>query len=90
MFNPNQELIEHKEKGEEKNYFYGLQAWTLNTDDGHKIKYLWGIQGQYNIVIEDLDLAISIFSDYRKYRNRKGFEKIVKDIIEDVRKIVFS
>ena len=90
MFSPNQELIEYKKKGGEKNYFYGLQAWTLNTDDGYKIKYFWGIQGQYNIVIEELDLVISIFSDYRKYANRKGFEIIVKDIIEDARKIVFS
>ena len=56
----------------------------------YKIKYFWGIQGQYNIVIEELDLVISIFSDYRKYTNRKGFEIIVKDIIEDARKIVFS
>ena len=90
MFTPNRDLIEYKKKGGEKNYFYGLQAWTLNTDDGHTIKYFWGIQGQYNIIIEDLDMVISIFSDYRKYSHRKDFEIIIKNIIEDARKIVFN
>ena len=50
MFSPNKKLKEIDEKGE-NNYFYGLQAWTVNTHDGHKVKYFWGIQGQYNIVI---------------------------------------
>ena len=45
MFKPNQNLIEYKEGNYIYN-FYGLQGWTLNTDDGYKIKYLWGIQGQ--------------------------------------------
>ena len=90
MFTPNKDLIEYKKKGAEKNYFYGLQAWILNTDDGFKIKYFWGIQGQYNIIIEDLDMIISIFADYRKYSHRKDFERIIKNIVEDARKIVFS
>ena len=89
MFIPNQNILEYKE-GNFKNDFYGLQGWTLNTDDGHKIKYLWGIQGQYNIIIEDLDIVISYFSTYKKILHRKDYEKIAKNIIEDVRKIVFS
>jgi CubicO group peptidase (beta-lactamase class C family) len=89
MFTPNQNLVEYKE-GNYKNDFYGLQGWTLMTDDGHKIKYLWGIQGQYNIIIEDLDIVISYFSTFKKALHRKDYEKIAKNIIEDVRKIVFS
>ena len=89
MFTPNKKLKELNEKGENNN-FYGLQAWTTNTPDGHKVKYFWGIQGQYNIVIEDLDMVITIFSSYKKYQKRKGFEKIILNIIEEVRKIVFS
>ena len=57
---------------------------------GHTIKYFWGIQGQYNIIIEDLDMVISIFSDYRKYSHRKDFEIIIKNIIKNARKIVFN
>ena len=88
MFTPNKELKEKDEQGE-NNSFYGLQAWTSKTHDGHKVKYFWGIQGQYNIIIEDLDIVISIFSNYKKYKNRKGFENLILNIIEEVRKIVF-
>ena len=89
MFTPNIELKE-KDEQVENNSFYGLQAWTSKTHDGHKVKYFWGIQGQYNIIIEDLDIVISIFSNYKKYKNRKGFENLILNIIEEVRKIVFS
>ena len=89
MFTPNQKLIDIFDGGD-NNYFYGLQGWTLNTHDGYKIKYFSGIQGQYNIIVEDLDLLISIFSTDKKKGRRKNFENIVLEIVEDVRKVLFG
>ena len=88
-FTPNEKIIEIMEE-EEKNNFYGLQAWVSNTHDGHKIKYFNGIMGQYNIIIDDLDLVISSFGNYKGDGRRKVVEKIVKNIVEDVRKIIFN
>ena len=48
VFTPDYKLIDIREGGD-KNYFYGLQGWTINTHDGHKIKFFWGIQGQFNL-----------------------------------------
>ena len=89
MFNPNTKLIDLKEDGDQ-NYFYGLQGWTINTHDGHKIKFFSGLQGQYNIIVEDLDLLISLFSTDKKKGRRKNFEKIVADYVEEVRKVIFG
>ena len=89
MFNPNYKSIDIQDTGE-KNNFYGYQGWIVNTTDGHKIKYFSGMLGQYNIIVEDLDILISLFStDYKKGK-RKNFENIVKNYVEDVRKILFG
>ena len=89
VFTPDYKLIDIKEGGD-KNYFYGLQGWTINTHDGYKIKYFWGMQGQFNFIIDDLDLVISTFGNYIKDGHRKVVEKLILQMVEDVRKIVFG
>ena len=81
MFTPNNKIVE-KHTGK-INDFYGLQAWISNTHDGHKIKYFEGLKGQFNIIIEDLDLVI-----YNK--NEKDNKINMANIIEDVRAIISS
>ena len=87
IWNTNEKLIEIMEKGD-KNTFYGLQGWTVKTYDGYKVKYFSGLLGQYNIIIEDLDILISVFSTHKKKGRRKNFEKIVTNIINNVRSII--
>ena len=89
VFTPDFKLIDIKEGGD-KNYFYGLQGWTINTHDGHKIKYYWGMQGQFDIIIDDLDLVISTFGNYKGKGYRKIVEKLILQMVEDVRKILFG
>jgi CubicO group peptidase (beta-lactamase class C family) len=89
VFTPDYKLIDIKEGGD-KNYFYGLQGWTINTHDGHKIKYYWGMQGQFDIIIDDLDLVISTFGNYKGKGYRKIVEKLILQMVEDVRKILFG
>lgn len=91
MFNPNPKLTVIRRQGKsEKNTFYGLQCWTLNTDDGYKIKYFNGMLGQYNIIVEDLDILISIFSNDRNKGTRENFEKIVKNYVKNARKVIYG
>ena len=91
MFNPNSKLTVIRRKGKgEKNTFYGLQCWTVNTDDGLKIKYFSGMLGQYNIIVDDLDILISIFSYDKRKGTRENFEKIVKNYVENARKVIYS
>ena len=75
------------EKGD-KNNFYGLQGWTVKTYDGYKIKYFSGLMGQYNIIVEDLDILISVFSTDKRKGRRQNFEKIVANITNTVRNII--
>lgn len=89
MFSPNPKMKEKKKNGENNN-FYGLQAWVINTKEGGKIKYLWGIQGQYNLIIEDLDIVVSIFSNNKKIMHRKETEIFIQNIVNDIKKIIFS
>ena len=88
MFNPNSKLI--SPFSGEKNTFYGLQAWTVNTNDGHKIKYFSGLLGQYNIIVDDLDILISIVSTDKKKGKRQNFENIVKNYVENARKVIYG
>ena len=85
MFTPNNKIVV-KDTGR-INDFYGLQAWTTKTQDGHKIKYFSGLKAQFNVIIEDLDLVISYFSNSK---NEKDNDKNMANIVEDVRTIISS
>ncbi len=89
MFTPNQNIIEAGSRGD-NNTFYGLQAWTVNTTDGHKINYFSGLLGQYNIIVDDLDILISVFSTDKKEGTRQNAEKAVKNYVENARKAIYG
>ena len=86
---PNQNIIEAGSRGD-NNTFYGLQAWTVNTTDGHKINYFSGLLGQYNIIVDDLDILISVFSTDKKEGTRQNAEKAVKNYVENARKAIYG
>jgi hypothetical protein len=46
--------------------------------------------GQYNIIVEDLDILISIFSNDRNKGTRENFEKIVKNYVKNARKVIYG
>ena len=48
------------------------------------------MQGQFDIIIDDLDLVISTFGNFKGKGYRKIIEKIILEMVEDVRKILFS
>ena len=87
IFVTNDKLISILENGE-KNNFYGLHAWTINTHDGYKVNYFSGLLGQYNIIIEDLDILISTCGNDKKKGTRKNFEKIVLELVNNVRNAI--
>ena len=84
MFTPNEDIYD-SEYPEEKNDFYGFQAWTMNYE-GIKVNYFCGLLGQYTFIFNDYNMVVTMFSSDEKaggrIYNQPMQRKIIKDILD--------
>ena len=86
MFTPNDELFD-SEYPEEKNDFYGLQAWTMMID-GVKMDYFCGLQGQYTFVFEDYNMVVTMFATDEKAGGRTYNQPIQRKIVREIKEML--
>ena len=86
MFTPNDELFD-SEFPEDKNDFYGFQAWTM-VYDNNKINYFSGLQGQYTFIFEDYNMVVTMFASDEKAGGRPYNQPMQRRIIKEVKEML--
>ena len=86
MFTPNDELFD-SEFPEDKNDFYGFQAWTM-VIDGMKVNYFSGLQGQYTFIFDNYNMVATMFASDEKAGGRPYNQPMQRRIIKEIKEML--